>query len=258
MVSGAAGSIGSQLWLRIARYRSAAIGAYEISETALFFLEREMKDSYAGIDFYAEIGSIGSNSRLSEVMRRFRPSVIYHAAAYKHVPMMEAHIIEAVENNVLGTYNVLEAASRWNVRDFVMISSDKAVRPTNIMGATKRTAELLVKSFPDGPKCVSARFGNVLVISGSVIPIFKQQIAAGGPVRVTHPEVRRFFMTIPEAAQLVLQASTMGAGGEIFVLDMGDSIRIVDLARNLIALSGLGPEKELLIEFPGLRPAEKP
>jgi FlaA1/EpsC-like NDP-sugar epimerase len=183
---------------------------------------------------------------------------VYHAAAYKHVPLMESHIFEAIENNVFGTLNVVEAARRHGITEFVMISSDKAVRPTNVMGATKRIAELVVRSLqPADGKYVSVRFGNVLGSNGSVVPIFKEQITRGGPITVTHPDMRRYFMTIPEACQLVLQASTMGKGGEIFVLDMGEPVRIVDLARDLILLSGLRPEHDIKIEFSGIRPGEK-
>jgi FlaA1/EpsC-like NDP-sugar epimerase len=203
------------------------------------------------------IGSIQNVARLTEVFSTHRISTVYHAAAYKHVPMMETHLFEAVENNVIGTYNLARIAGHFEVDDFVMISSDKAVRPTSIMGLTKRVSEILTRSLQSGTtKYVSVRFGNVLGSNGSVVPIFKQQIAAGGPVTVTHREMRRFFMTIPEAVQLVLQASTMGKGGEIFVLDMGDPVKIVDLVHNMILLSGKRPE-DIQIEFTGTRPGEK-
>jgi FlaA1/EpsC-like NDP-sugar epimerase len=195
---------------------------------------------------------------LAEVFGRYRPSVLYHAAAYKHVPVMEGQLFEAIENNVLGTWNVAVAAADHGISDFVMISSDKAVRPTSVMGVTKRVSELLINSLQNGgTNYVAVRFGNVLGSNGSVVPMFKKQIAAGGPVKVTHPEMRRYFMTIAEAVQLVLQASTMGKGGEIFVLDMGQPVKIVDLARNLILLSGLRPDKDIRIQFTGIRPGEK-
>jgi FlaA1/EpsC-like NDP-sugar epimerase len=217
-----------------------------------------MRHAFPAISFYPAIGSIQNPARLDEVLRQYSPSVIYHAAAYKHVPMMEAHVFEAIENNVFGTYNVAMAAAEHGVEDFVMISSDKAVRPTNVMGATKRVAELLLVALQNGrTKYVAVRFGNVLGSNGSVIPIFKKQIAAGGPVTVTHPEMRRYFMTIPEACQLVLQASTIALGGQICVLDMGAPVKIVDLARNLILLSGLRPDEDIKIEFTGMRPGEK-
>lgn len=258
MVTGAAGSIGSELCRQIARFNPAAIIGFEVAETPLFLLERELRQSFPNIPFFPEIGSIQSPERLADVLGKYRPSIFYHAAAYKHVPMMEAHPFEAVKNNILGTYNAARAAAAYGVQDFVMISSDKAVRPTNIMGATKRIAELVVRSMQaPGTSFVSVRFGNVLGSNGSVIPIFKQQIATGGPITVTHPDMRRYFMTIPEAAQLVLQASTMGHGGEIFVLDMGEPVRIVDLARNLIVLSGLRPGIDIKVEFTGPRPGEK-
>lgn len=258
MVTGAAGSIGSELCRQIARYQPRAIVGFEIAETALFHLEGEMRRCFPDVPFRSEIGSIQNPRRLDEVLHRHAPSILYHAAAYKHVPLMEDHLFEAVENNVFGTWNVAVAAARCGVSDFVMISSDKAVRPANIMGLTKRVAELLVLSLQNGgPRFISVRFGNVLGSNGSVIPLFKSQIARGGPVTVTHPEMRRYFMTIPEASQLVLQASSMGSGGELFVLDMGQPVRILDLARNLILLSGLRPDQDIRIEFTGTRPGEK-
>jgi FlaA1/EpsC-like NDP-sugar epimerase len=257
-VTGAAGSIGSELCRQIARFCPATIVAYDCAETALFYIDREMRESFPGLTFCPEIGNIRNLRRLNEVFDKYRPSVLYHAAAYKHVPLMEAHVFEAIENNVIGTWNVAIAAAENGIADFVMISSDKAVRPTSVMGATKRVAELLIHALQDGPtKYVSVRFGNVLGSNGSVIPLFKQQIAARKPVTVTHPEMRRYFMTIPEAAQLVIQASTMGKGGEIFVLDMGEPVRILDLASNLILLSGLRPGEDIKIVFSGIRPGEK-
>lgn len=258
LVTGAAGSIGSELCRQIARFRPAGIVGFEIGETPLFEIDREMRRAFPEIPFYPEIGSIQNPHRLDEVFRQYAPAVVYHAAAYKHVPLMEQHMFEAVENNIFGTYNVAMAAARHHVDGFVLISSDKAVRPTNIMGATKRVAELLLQTLQNGgTQYVMVRFGNVLGSSGSVIPIFKKQIAAGGPITVTHPEMRRFFMTIPEACQLVLQAAAIAEGGQICVLDMGQPVRIVDLARNLILLSGLKPDEDIAIEFTGKRPGEK-
>ena len=259
LITGAAGSIGSELCRQVARFEPERIVALEISETALFHLESEIRASFPGVPFHAEIGSIQNVQRLDELMEEYRPKIVYHAAAYKHVPMMESQIFEAVENNILGTFNVAVAAERHGVSDFVMISSDKAVRPTNVMGATKRISELVIKSLNENrTRYVSVRFGNVLGSNGSVVPIFKKQIAEGGPVTVTHPDMRRYFMTIPEAVQLVLQASTMGQGGEIFVLDdMGEPVKIVDLARNLILLSGLRPDEDIAIKFTGIRAGEK-
>ena len=258
LVTGAAGSIGSELCRQIAHFHPRAIIGFEIAETALFYLEREMRESFPGVPFHPEIGSVRDPQRLDEVLERYAPSILYHAAAYKHVPMMEAHLFEAVENNIFGTHNVALAADHHDVCDLVMVSSDKAVRPANIMGVTKRLAELLINSLQNGrTRYVSVRFGNVLGSNGSVIPLFKSQISRGGPVTVTHPEMRRYFMSIPEASQLVLQASTMGHGGEIFVLDMGQPVRIVELARNLILLSGLRPDEDIRIEFTGVRPGEK-
>ncbi len=258
LVTGAAGSIGSELCRQIARIEPAALVGFDCSETALFDLDREMRRMFPALAFHPEIGSVQNRQRLSEIFERRRPSVVYHAAAYKHVPMMEAHVFEAVENNVFGAYNLATIAAAAGAEDFVMISSDKAVRPANMMGVTKRVAELTVRSLQNGgPRFVSVRFGNVLGSNGSVIPIFKRQIAAGGPVTVTHPDMTRYFMTIPEAAQLVLEASSKAKGGEIFVLEMGKPVRIVDLARQLIELSGLRPDVDIRIEFTGIRPGEK-
>ena len=258
MITGAAGSIGSELCRQIVRFHPAGIVGFDIAESPLFEIDREMRQLFPETPFYAVIGSIKDRSRLDEVLGHYRPSVIYHAAAYKHVPMMESHVFEAIENNVFGTYNLAVAAAEHEVKDFVMISSDKAVRPTNVMGATKRVAELLLLALQNGrTKYVAVRFGNVLGSNGSVIPIFKKQIAAGGPLTVTHRDMRRYFMTIPEACQLVLQAAVIGEGGQICVLDMGEPVKILDLARNLILLSGLKPDAEIKIEFSGLRPGEK-
>jgi FlaA1/EpsC-like NDP-sugar epimerase len=258
LVTGAGGSIGSELCRQIARFQPKTIVGYEISENALHELSLEMADRFPEIEFCPAVGSIQNRRRLAEVMERHRPRIVYHAAAYKHVPMMESHLFEAVENNVFGTLNVALAAREFGAERFVLISSDKAVRPTNVMGATKRVAELIVKALDEGPtKYVAVRFGNVLGSNGSVIPLFKKQIAARRPLTVTHPDMQRYFMTISEAVQLVLQASAMGAGGEIFVLDMGQPVRIVDLARNLILLSGLRPGEDIRIEFTGVRPGEK-
>jgi FlaA1/EpsC-like NDP-sugar epimerase len=258
MVTGAAGSIGSELCRQIAAFRPAAIVAFELAETPLFHLEHEMKALFPAVPFRREIGNVQNLRRVTAVISSHRPSIIYHAAAYKHVPIMESDIIEAVFNNVCGTYNVIRAAQDCKVADFVLISSDKAVRPTSVMGATKRLCELLVRAMPhSSTRFVAVRFGNVLGSNGSVIPIFKQQIQDGGPVTVTHPEMQRYFMTIPEASQLVLQAGAMGRGGEIFVLDMGNQVKIVDIARKLILLSGLVPDVDIQIHFTGMRHGEK-
>jgi FlaA1/EpsC-like NDP-sugar epimerase len=258
MVTGAAGSIGSELCRQIARFGPRKIVGFDIAETGMFEIDREIRRNYPNISFELAIGSIQHLRRLAEVFDRHRPAIVYHAAAYKHVPVMESHLFEAVENNVIGTYNLASLAGRFGVRAFVMISSDKAVRPTSIMGLTKRVAEIVVSSLQNGDtRYVSVRFGNVLGSSGSVVPIFKEQIARGGPVTVTHPDMRRYFMTIPEASQLVLESSMMGRGGEIFVLDMGEPVKIVDLARNLILLSGYHPVTDIAIEFTGIRPGEK-
>jgi FlaA1/EpsC-like NDP-sugar epimerase len=259
MVTGAAGSIGSELCRQIARFHPLVLIGFDSAETPLFHLGREMTHNFPEMDFHLEIGSITRADTLQRVMQQYQPSILYHAAAYKHVPMMERHIFSAVENNIFGTWQVALAAAKNGVEDFVMISTDKAVRPTSMMGATKRVAELVICAFQKerGTKFVAVRFGNVLGSNGSVVPIFKEQIAAGGPVTVTHPDMCRYFMTIPEAAQLVLQAFSIGKGGEVFVLDMGEPVKIVDLARNLILLSGLQPDRDIKILFTGVRPGEK-
>ncbi len=259
MVTGAAGSIGSEICRQIATFRPLAIVGFDQAETPLFHIDGEMAKSFPHVTFYPEIGSITSRSTLRRVMQHYHPSILYHAAAYKHVPLMEKHVFAAVETNIFGTWNVARAAAENGVGDFVMISTDKAVRPTSMMGATKRIAELLIRSLQmeGGTKFVAVRFGNVLGSNGSVVPTFKEQISAGGPVTVTHPEMTRYFMTIPEAAQLVLQAFSIGKGGEVFVLEMGQPVKIVDLAKNLILLSGLQPERDIEIQFTGLRPGEK-
>jgi FlaA1/EpsC-like NDP-sugar epimerase len=258
LVTGAAGSIGSELCRQIARFHPRLIIGLDIAETALFYLEREMRQLFSAVPFFPFVGSIQDPLRVDEILHRHSPMAVFHAAAYKHVPMMETDIFEAVKNNVFGTLNVATLASRHGVQDFVMISTDKAVHPTSIMGATKRVAEIAVTALQSGgTKNVCVRFGNVLGSNGSVVSVFKQQIAAGGPVTVTHPEMRRYFMTIPEAAQLVLEAATLGNGGEIFVLEMGEPVKIVDLARNLILLSGFHPDEDIRIEFTGIRPGEK-
>jgi FlaA1/EpsC-like NDP-sugar epimerase len=258
LVTGAAGSIGSELCRQVARYRPALLAGFDLAETALFYLEREMAEAFPRLEFRAEVGSIQNYHRLRELFAEYRPTLVLHAAAYKHVPMMEKHMFEAADNNILGSWNLGRMAGEFGAEDFVMISSDKAVNPTNVMGASKRAAELFIRSLQDhGTRYVSVRFGNVLGSNGSVVPIFKKQIAAGGPVTITHPDMERYFMTIAEAAQLVLQACAMGRGGEIFVLDMGKPVKIVELARQLIRLSGFEPEEDIPIEFTGMRPGEK-
>lgn len=262
MITGAAGSIGSELCRQVASFSSRRLVAVEQAESDLFRIHRELTQQFPSLDVVAELGDIRDYPRMDEIMRHHDVDSIFHAAAYKHVPMMESHVIEAVKNNILGTYNIARAANHNGVSNLLMISSDKAVNPTNIMGATKRVAELVVSAIPARPeathtRAVSVRFGNVLGSNGSVVPVFTEQIAAGGPVTVTHGDMRRYFMTIPEAVQLVLQASTMGKGSEVFVLDMGEPVRIVDLARNMIRLSGREPDVDIEIRFTGLRPGEK-
>ena len=259
MVTGAAGSIGSEICRQIARFSPLALVGFDEAETPLFYLDREMEKDFQSVVFHTEIGSVNDRGTLERVMAKHHPAILYHAAAYKHVPLMEKHVFAAVQTNIFGTWNVARAAIETGVGDFVMISTDKAVRPTSMMGATKRAAELLIRSLQteNGTKFVAVRFGNVLGSNGSVVPLFKEQIAAGGPLTVTHPDMRRYFMTIPEAAQLVLQAFSIGKGGEIFVLEMGEPVKIDDLAKSLILLSGLRPGLDIEIQYTGLRPGEK-
>lgn len=260
LVTGAAGSIGSELCRQVARFHPAMIVAYDSSETGLFYLERDLAKNSPEITLVPVVGNVRELPRLHELFAHYSFDGVFHAAAYKHVPMMEHHPFEAFENNVVGTYYLAMAASASGVPQFLMISTDKAVRPTSIMGLTKRAAEIVVASMHTDAspiKYVSVRFGNVLGSNGSVVPIFREQIAAGGPVTVTHPDMRRYFMSIPEAAQLVLQASIMGHDGQIMELDMGEPVSILELARNMILLSGKQPEKDIRIEFTGVRPGEK-
>ena len=259
MVTGAGGSIGSELCRQIARFAPAKLVLFEQSEFALYTLEQALQQTFPKLNFVCLVGDVRDAERVGEVMGLHKPSVLFHAAAYKHVPMMELHNAwQAIRNNVLGTWTVARAAQQYGVAKFVMISTDKAVNPTNVMGASKRLAEMVCQALqPSGSTgFVIVRFGNVLGSTGSVIPKFRAQIAQGGPVTVTHPEITRYFMSIPEAAQLVLQAGLMGAGGEIFVLDMGEPVKIVDLAKELIRLCGY-TDDEIKVEFSGLRPGEK-
>jgi FlaA1/EpsC-like NDP-sugar epimerase len=259
MVTGAGGSIGSELCRQIARFAPAKLVLFEQSELALYAMEQELPQRFPRLQIVPLIGDVKNAVWVNQVMAEQRPAVLFHAAAYKHVPLMEnSNAWEAVRNNVLGTQVVAAAAQAQGVGKFVMISTDKAVNPTNVMGATKRLAEMACQAMqqPGGTRFVSVRFGNVLGSSGSVIPKFQKQIDAGGPVTVTHPDITRFFMSIPEAAQLVLQAGLMGEGGEIFVLDMGEPVRIAELAKLMIRLSGAEPDR-IRIEYTGLRPGEK-
>jgi FlaA1/EpsC-like NDP-sugar epimerase len=259
MVTGAGGSIGSELCRQIARYKPKLLIFFELNEYALYNLEQEFSTGFLGTKVVCVVGDVKNSKRVSTVLERYKPFVVFHAAAYKHVPLMENdNVSEALLNNVLGTHILAQACRAQHIEKFILISTDKAVNPTNVMGASKRLAEMVCQGMQgaDGTHFVIVRFGNVLGSSGSVIPKFREQIAKGGPVTVTHPDVTRFFMSIPEAAQLVMQASLMGSGGEIFVLDMGDPVKIVDLAQEMIRLSGV-PEGQIKIEFSGLRPGEK-
>jgi len=261
LITGAGGSIGSEMCRQIAAIGPAALICLEQAENPLFHIERELKERWPDITVKAVICDIYERRRVEAVFKSHEPEVVIHAAAHKHVPLMERNPTEAVKNNIFGTRNVADAARTYGVAEFVMISTDKAVNPSSIMGCSKRVAELYVQGLNGRESCrtqfKAVRFGNVLGSAGSVVPIFKQQIAEGGPVRVTHPEMTRYFMTIPEASQLVLQAAATGEGGHIFLLDMGEPVKIVDLARDLITLSGFRPDEDIEIVFTGVRPGEK-
>jgi len=259
LVTGAGGSIGSEMCRQVCKFKPKLLLLVEQAENCLFFIERELRRDYPDVQMQAIICDIADRRRVDVIFDKYRPEVVIHAAAHKHVPLMEANYGEAIKNNVVGTSAVADAADKYGANSFVMISTDKAVNPTSIMGSSKRIAEMYIQDLNRTSKTrfVTVRFGNVLGSNGSVVPIFKAQIEAGGPVTVTHPEMRRYFMTIPEASRLVLQAATMGDGGEIFVLDMGEPVKIVDLARELITLSGFRPGEDIEIVFTGLRPGEK-
>ncbi|PFM17865.1 hypothetical protein COJ41_27425 [Bacillus thuringiensis] len=260
LVTGAGGSIGSEICRQVMKYKPAKIVLLGHGENSIYNIEMEMRVTYKDtVEITTEIADIQDRHKIFEIMKKHQPYIVYHAAAHKHVPLMERNPEEAVKNNIFGTKNVAEAADTFKVNTFVMVSTDKAVNPTNVMGATKRFAEMIVQhmaSVSTGTRFVAVRFGNVLGSRGSVIPLFKKQIQKGGPVTVTHPDMIRYFMTIPEASRLVIQAGTLARGGELFVLDMGAPVKIVDLAKNLITLSGFSIE-EIGIEFTGLRPGEK-
>lgn len=259
LVTGAGGSIGSEICRQVVQFNPAKLILFENAETPLFMIERELAHEFSNIPVVPVIGDVRNRSRVNVIFDQQQPQVVFHAAAYKHVPLMEMNPAEAVNNNVQGTLLLADAATCFGVEKFVMVSTDKAVRPTNVMGATKRIAEMYVQSLnkTSQTRFVTTRFGNVLGSNGSVIPTFRQQIAAGGPVTVTHPEVTRFFMTIPEATQLVLQAGSMGQGGEIYLFDMGEPVKITTLAEEMIRLSGLVPNEDIDIVYVGLRPGEK-
>lgn len=259
LITGGGGSIGSELCRQVAGHKPKQLVIVDIYENNAYDIQQELKSSYPWLDLVVLIASVRNTKRMDDIFALYKPDIVYHAAAHKHVPLMEASPNEAVKNNVLGTWKVAQAADKAKVKKFVMISTDKAVNPTNIMGATKRICEMIIQTYNNRSETefVAVRFGNVLGSNGSVIPLFKKQIASGGPVTVTHPDIIRYFMTIPEAVSLVLQAGAFAKGGEIFVLDMGEPVKIVDLAKNLILLSGHKPEEDIKIEFTGLRPGEK-
>ncbi len=259
LVTGGGGSIGSELCRQLVSHKPKCLVIFDIYENNAYDIQQELKIKYPDANVVTLIGSIRNTSRLESVFEQYKPDIVYHAAAHKHVPLMEVSPNEAIKNNVVGTWNVAKMADKYGVKKFVMISTDKAVNPTNVMGATKRICEMIIQSFNEKSKTdfVAVRFGNVLGSNGSVIPLFKKQIEAGGPVTVTHPDIIRYFMTIPEAVSLVLQAGAYANGGEIFILDMGEPVKIDDLAKNLIRLSGYTLGVDMEIKYTGLRPGEK-
>ncbi|HEX6965435.1 MAG TPA: nucleoside-diphosphate sugar epimerase/dehydratase [Gemmatimonadaceae bacterium] len=262
LVTGGAGSVGSELSRQIARVRPAKLILFEQAESPLYFLQLEIQQAHPELELVPVIGDVTIEERIAQVFRHYRPDYVFHAAAYKHVPMMETNAVEAVRNNVLGTLRVAECAARWGARKFVLISTDKAVNPSSIMGATKRVAERIVLGWPSlrasATDFRAVRFGNVLGSNGSVVPLFQQQLAAGGPITVTHPDVSRYFMTLPEAAQLVLQAAALPeAAGRIAMLEMGEPVKIVEMAEHFVRLAGLEPYRDVQIVFTGLRAGEK-
>jgi FlaA1/EpsC-like NDP-sugar epimerase len=259
LVTGAGGSIGSELCRQIAQYRPESLILFEQYENSLHALLLELRSVFPRVGVLPVVGDVTMPDRVEEIFRQTGPDIVFHAAAHKHVPLMELNPKEAIRNNIMGTRIVAETALRMGVDRFVLISTDKAVNPSSVMGVTKRIAEHVVQGFSNKgvTKFTVVRFGNVLGSNGSVVPLFAEQIRKGGPVTVTDPEIKRFFMTIPEAVQLVLQSSLMGQGGDVFVLDMGEQIKVADLARNMIVLSGLVPGKDIEIAYTGLRPGEK-
>ena len=259
LVTGGGGSIGSELCRQIVAHNPKQLIIFDVYENNAYDIQQELKDRYSELNLVVLIGSVRNTHRIESIFEKYRPNIVYHAAAHKHVPLMEDSPNEAIKNNVFGTYKTVMAADKYGTERFVLISTDKAVNPTNIMGASKRMCEMIIQMFNNNSKTdfVAVRFGNVLGSNGSVIPLFKKQIEQGGPVSVTHKDIVRYFMTIPEAVSLVLQAGAYAKGGEIFILDMGEPVRILDLAENLIRLSGYVPYEDIQIEFTGLRPGEK-
>lgn len=259
LITGAGGSIGSELARQILGLQPAHLICLDRTENSLFYLDYELKQLNSSSEYDTIIADILNSDKIAQILKRFHPDIVFHAAAYKHVPLMEIHPEEAVRNNILGTLNMMKLSEQFMVEKFVLISTDKAVNPTSIMGATKRVAELILQSYSAQAniKLLTVRFGNVLGSFGSVIPLFQKQIAQGGPITITHPEMKRFFMTIPEAVKLILQAAKMSNGNDIFVLDMGEPIKLIDIAQRLIKLSGYEPDKDIAIKFIGMRPGEK-
>ncbi|MBA4395213.1 MAG: polysaccharide biosynthesis protein, partial [Desulfobacca sp.] len=258
MITGCGGSIGSELCRQLIRFHPRSLILVDAGEANLFQIQMEMHHEIHFHNYQSVLGSVQDKPLIDNILQKYRPQVIFHAAAYKHVPMLEKNPWEAVSNNIRGSKIVMESALEHNVERFVLVSTDKAVNPTNVMGASKRIAELLLQSFQgNGTRYMAVRFGNVLGSSGSVIPIFRRQISLGGPVTVTHPEMTRYFMSISEAAQLIIQAGSLGEGGEIFILEMGTPVKILDMAKDLIRLSGKEPDRDIKIIFSGLREGEK-